>query len=66
MFFPQPKSVQDGGHMEAVEGSFVPEALFYLEDPWPFTWMSQKVCKRLVSNKLVITYNPNIPHLYIG
>ena len=52
--------------MEAVEGSFVPEALFYLEDPWPFTWMSQKVCKRLVSNKLVITYNPNIPHLYIG
>ena len=49
--------------MEAVEGSFVPEALFYLEDPWAFTWMSQKGSKRLVSNKLVITYNPNIPHL---
>mgnify|MGYP002803518647 FL=1 len=25
-------ALEDGGHMEAVEGSFVPEALFYLEE----------------------------------
>eukprot|EP00434_Breviolum_minutum_P000936 symbB.v1.2.000824.t1/scaffold49.1/size384103/8 len=28
-------ALEDGGHMEAVEGSFVPEALFYLEEVKP-------------------------------